>query len=68
MPDPRIESYAKLLVETCLDVQPGWQVVVGSSHLGRPLVEEVARQLARKGAYAIIRIGFGAHGVGPPLA
>ena len=31
MADPRIESYAKLLVETCLDVQPGWQVVVGGA-------------------------------------
>jgi len=24
--DPRIEAYAKLLVERSLDVQPGWQV------------------------------------------
>jgi aminopeptidase len=68
MPDPRIESYAKLLVETCIDVQPGWQVVVASSHLARPLVEEVARQVARKGAYAIVRISFGGSGVGPAKA
>ena len=27
--DPRVEQYAKLLVETCVDVQPGWQVLVG---------------------------------------
>ena len=26
--DPRVEQYAKLLVETCVDVQPGWQVLV----------------------------------------
>ena len=68
MADPRIESYAKLLVETCLDVQPGWQVVVGSSYLGRPLVEEVCRQIGQKGAYALMRIGFNGIGVGPDLA
>jgi aminopeptidase len=68
MADPRIESYARLLVETCLDVQPGWQVVVGSSYLGRPLVEEVCRQIGGKGAYALMRIGFNGIGVGPDLA
>ena len=25
MPDPRIEEYARVLVETCVDVQPDWQ-------------------------------------------
>lgn len=59
MPEARIEEYAKLLVEECIDVQPGWQVVVIGSYLGRPLVEEVIRQIARRGAYAIPRITFG---------
>ena len=27
MTDSRVEQYAKLLVETCVDVQPGWGVV-----------------------------------------
>jgi aminopeptidase len=58
MPDPRIESYAKLLVEHCLDVEPGHQVIVTSTPLARPLVEEVARCLARKGAYALVRLSF----------
>ena len=52
MNDPRIEQYAKLLVETCVDVQPGWQVLVGGSALARPLLEEVSRAVARRGAYA----------------
>ena len=56
--DPRIEQYARLLVEDCVDVQPGWQVIVGSQPLARPLVEEVCRQIARRGAYALPRIGF----------
>jgi aminopeptidase len=68
MADPRIEAYAKVLVDTCIDVQPGWQVVVGSSPLARPLVEEVTRQIAAKGAYALTRLGFNGTGLGPPLA
>jgi aminopeptidase len=56
--DPRIEQYAKLLVEDCVDVQPNWQVIVGSQPLAQPLVEEVCRQIARRGAYALPRIGF----------
>jgi aminopeptidase len=55
MRDPRDEQYAKLLVETCIDVQPGWQVVVAASPLARPLLDEVCRTLARRGAYAIVR-------------
>jgi leucyl aminopeptidase (aminopeptidase T) len=62
MADPRIEQYARLLVETCVDVQPGWQVVISSSSsgLGRPLVEEVTRQVARRGAYALLRSSLAA--------
>jgi aminopeptidase len=58
MRDPRDEPYAKLLVETCIDVQPGWQVLVWSGALGRPLYEEVCRQIALRGAYVIPRVGF----------
>ena len=56
--DPRIEAYAKLLVERCLDVQPGWEVLVRSTPLARPLLEELERQIARRGAYAIMRINW----------
>lgn len=59
MRDPRIEEYARIMVETCVDVQPGWQVLVGGGYLGRPLIEEVTRQVARRGAYALMRVGFG---------
>jgi aminopeptidase len=58
MVDPRIEEYARLLVEECVDVQPGWQVVVIGQPLGRPLIEEVVRQVARRGAYSILRLGW----------
>jgi len=58
MRDPRDEQYARLLVETCIDVQPGWQVMVNSGVLGRPLFEEVLRVLAERGAYALPRLSF----------
>src|SRR5947208_8340623 len=55
--DPRIEAYAKLIVERSLDVQPGWQVWINSSWLARPLVQEVVRAIARRGAYPLVRLG-----------
>ena len=54
-----MRELAQLLVERCLDVQPGWQVSVRSSPLARPLVEELARAIARRGAYFLPRIQWG---------
>jgi aminopeptidase len=69
MRDPRLEHYARILVDTCIHVQPGWQVIVASSPLARGLVEEVSRQLARRGAYALVRLSLtGAGGNIPWLA
>jgi aminopeptidase len=56
--DPRIEEYARLLVERSVDVQPGWQVYVRGSLAARPLLEELYRQIGRRGAYVIASIGF----------
>jgi aminopeptidase len=64
MRDPRDEQYARLLVEECIDVQPGWQVLVASSVLGRPLYNQVTRVIAERGAYVIPRLFFGS-GPGP---
>ena len=66
--DPRVEAYAKLLVETCVDVQPGWQVLVTGSYLARPLLEEVSRQVGRRGAYAIQRANLTGYGTNIPWA
>jgi len=57
--DPRIRELAELMVNRCLDVQPGWQVSVRASPLARPLVQEVARAIARRGAYYLPRINWG---------
>jgi aminopeptidase len=56
--DPRLADYARLLVERCVDVQPGWQVAVTGGYLGRPLLLEVVRLIARRGAYALPRISL----------
>jgi aminopeptidase len=55
--DPRITAYARLLVD-CIDPRPGWQVLVRSQPLARPLLEEVSRELGRRGARALIRLAF----------
>jgi aminopeptidase len=57
--DPRIRELAELMVNRCLDVQPRWQVSVRASPLARPLVQEVARAIARRGAYYLPRINWG---------
>jgi aminopeptidase len=55
--DERIERYAELLVD-CVDPKPGWQVVVSGSPLARPLLEDIFRLVARKGAYVLSRIAL----------
>ncbi len=55
--DPRTKDYARLLVD-CIDPKPGWQVLVRSQPLGRPLVEEVVRELARRRVRALVRLTF----------
>jgi aminopeptidase len=55
MRDPRIEHYARILVDACVGVQPGWQVILWGGPMARPLVDEVARQIGRRGAYALVR-------------
>jgi aminopeptidase len=57
--DPRVREYATLLVDRSIDVQAGWQVVVFANVSARPLVEEVARAIGRRGAYAVLRVELG---------
>ena len=56
--DPRIEEYARLLVERSLDVQPGMQVLIRTQPAAQPLVEELTRLIARRGAYPILRMNW----------
>ena len=56
MADPRIRELAELLVNRSLDVQPGWQVLIRTTPLARPLLTEVAKAIARREAYALVRM------------
>ena len=58
MADSRVQEYARLLVERSIDVQPGWQVMVISQPAARPLLEEVVRLIARRGAYPLVRFSY----------
>jgi aminopeptidase len=64
--DPRIDEYARLLVERSVDVQPGWQVVVRGTPLARPLIESVLEQIARRGAHPLLQLSF--EQIGGPFA
>jgi aminopeptidase len=55
---PRVVEYARLLVERSLGVQPGWQVLIRSTPAARPLLEEVIRLIARRGAYPLLRMNW----------
>ncbi len=59
MTDPRTERYAKLLVDTCLHVKAGDQVLVWGYPQARPLLEEVMREIGTRGAYPLLRLTFG---------
>ena len=59
MKDERLSRYADLLVGTCIDVQPRWEVLVLGSPPGRPLLEEVAKAIGRRGAYAVFQLTLG---------
>jgi aminopeptidase len=56
--DSRIDEYARLLIERSVPVEAGWQVLVRGNHLGRPLIEALCEQIARKGAYPILQMSF----------
>ena len=59
MADSRVERYAALLVDSCLHVEPDWQVLVWGYPQARPLLEAVLGELGRRGAYPLLRLTFG---------
>lgn len=60
MADPRDRQLAELLVDTCVGVEAGWQVLVIGTPSGRPLLEEIVRRIAERDAYALLRVTFDA--------
>jgi aminopeptidase len=66
--DPRVEAYAALLVEKCVDVQPGWQVIVSGGALARPLIEAASAAIGRRDAWVLQRVSLTGAGVNLPWA
>ena len=58
MTDERLTRYAELLVDTCLGVQAGWEVLIVSTPHAKPLLDEMGRTIARRGAYAVFQLSF----------
>lgn len=52
MRDARIEKLAEVLVNYSTEVKPGDLVMIEGSHVGRPLVAAVYRQVIKAGAFA----------------
>jgi aminopeptidase len=62
----RIDDYARLLVDRCVAVEPGWEVLIRTTTLARPLVEAVMEQVARRGAEPLLQLTF--EMIGGPVA
>ena len=54
--DPRVRAYADLLLDYSVGVQPGWQVLVGTTVEALPLARELLERLGRRGAWALLRM------------
>src|SRR5215472_12851890 len=58
--DPRIERWAKTLVNYCLQVQPGQMVLLVASPVAEPLLAEVYRATLRAGGHPVTQIQLSA--------
>lgn len=56
--DPRITRWAKTLVNYCLEVRPGQQVLIAAGPAAEPLVTEVYREVLRAGGHPIPQIAI----------
>jgi aminopeptidase len=54
--DPRVRTYADLLLDYSLGVQPGWQVLVATTTEALPLARALSRGLGERGAWALTRL------------
>ncbi|GGE06896.1 aminopeptidase [Marinithermofilum abyssi] len=57
MADPRINKMAAVIVDHSIRAKKGEQILINSSPLARPLIEEVYRLIVRRGAHPIVNLG-----------
>ena len=51
MPDPRISKLAKLVVEYCVSIKPGDEVLLKAGVEAIPLIREIVKETVSKGGY-----------------
>lgn len=56
MKDPRIEKYADVLVNYCVNLKKGQLVQIAGSHLATPLIQEVYKKALMIGAHPQTRV------------
>lgn len=56
--DDRVKKLADILVNYSTRVQPGDHVVIRSTPLARPLIEEIYRLVVRNGGHPILQLSF----------
>lgn len=54
--DADTDRFAALLCDWCLDVQPGWQVLVRSTTLAAPLLRALHAEILRRDAWPLLRV------------
>lgn len=54
MADPRVENLAKLLVNYCVEVRPGDEVLLNGHLLTRPLMIATYREIVRAGGHPLV--------------
>ncbi|WP_380702469.1 aminopeptidase [Salinithrix halophila] len=57
MPDPRIQQMAETLVDHSVGVKKGDEVIIRSTSLARPLLEEIYRLIVRRGGHPHLLLG-----------
>lgn len=53
-----LQKYARLLVDYCLDIQPGELLYIKSTTLAEPLVREIYRYAIQRGAHVEVQLSF----------
>ena len=53
---PMYKKYAALLIDYCLEINPGDRLLIQSTTLAEPLVREVYRHAMRKGAHVVTEL------------
>lgn len=56
--DQRVADYARLLVDRSLGVEAGMRVLIRTQPEARPLVDEISRLIAERGAFPLLRMNW----------